>query len=47
MRVKFRCDWLAFIVVSVKDAGVGVIPLESIQKGYRHLTLYDHEMYPK
>lgn len=47
MNIKYTCAELSFVVVEIRDSGIGVIPLEYIRKGFRTVTLYDDDLSPK
>lgn len=47
MKILYTREDLAFVVVEITGAGIGVIPLENIKKGYRFIELYDNELKKK
>lgn len=47
MNIKYTCAELSFVMIEIRDAGIGVIPLEAIRKGFRTVTLYDNDLKPK
>jgi hypothetical protein len=47
MHIKYTSSDLTFILLEIQDAGLGIIPLSSIKKGFRPVTLHDHLSSPK
>jgi prephenate dehydratase len=42
MNIRLACDELAFLMIEIREAGVGIIPLENVRKGFRTVMLYDN-----